>query len=159
MRVFDKGHGRILFPISEIGVDGGPRCTYCNSFTSVIPMGHTEVSKLHYISFYVHYLNDRVLHSDTGKYTKIKQMLTYYLAGHNSADVPNKARIAFLNQCGVTVRGILIDAYVTTGDTMFIYLFISIFYISRCLGSFKFIVVFVSCVNVVMGVCVCVMSE
>lgn len=95
---FNKGHGRVLFPITEIGIVAAPHCIYCNSFTSVIPLSSPETSKLHFVSFYVHYLNDRVLHSDTGKYTKVKQMLTYYLAGYNSAAVPNTSRISFLNK-------------------------------------------------------------
>lgn len=99
--LFNPSHGRILFPISEIGLENAAKCIYCNSFTSVIPVGRTDTRNLHYLSFYVHFLNDRVLHSDTGKYTKLKQNLTYYLAGHGSAAVPNQARVKFLQSCNI----------------------------------------------------------
>lgn len=107
---FDKSHGRVLFSVTEIGIEGAPRSIYCNSFTSVIPMGNPLLNPLHFISFYVHYLNDRVLHSDTGKYTKAKQMLTYYLAGFNSVAVPNTARVKYLDKISVTKNSVLCAA-------------------------------------------------
>lgn len=107
---FDKSHGRVLFSVTEIGIEGAPRSIYCNSFTSVIPMGNPLLNPLHFISFYVHYLNDRVLHSDTGKYTIAKQMLTYYLAGFNSVAVPNTARVKYLDKISVTKNSVLCAA-------------------------------------------------
>lgn len=93
---FDNNHGRILFPLKEIDIASPTRSIYCGSFTSMIPMNDATYSCLHYISFYTHYLNDRVLHADKGKYTKIKQMMTYYKAAHNSVAVPNGARLKYM---------------------------------------------------------------
>lgn len=98
---FDKGHGRILFPQNEIEIANPAKSIFCGSFTSLIPINDPNTRVLHYISFLTHYLNDRVLHADTGKYTKFRQMLTYYKAAHNSVAVPNSARLKYLTSVQV----------------------------------------------------------